>query len=136
MRGQTEAMECAEARDHFPAFDQQTFPTQVLEHLKACAVCRAELAEYRALEARLASLAAVDIQPPSWLLGIITERAAETARRRAAITRARKQLESVTTPIGEHRVAAGSALGLAVLAGAVLFGRSRRHQRVGGVRVA
>lgn len=131
MREQAKAMECAEVREHFPAFDSKQFPPGVLGHLEACEECRTELAEYRALEAELGSLAAVDIEPPAWLLGAITERVAETARRRAALARARRQLESVTTkPIGEHRVAAGSALGLAVVAGAVLFGRSRRQQRV------
>ena len=135
MREQAKTMECAEARDHFPAFDQETFSDKVLGHLEACAGCRAELAEYRALHAGLASLAAVDIRPPEWLLGAVTDRVAESARRRAALARARRQIETVTAPIGEHRVAAGSALGLAFVAGAVLLGRSRRH-RLGGVRVA
>jgi glutathione S-transferase len=135
MSEKVEVMECSHAREHFPAFDEKTFPTGVLGHLEACEGCRAELAEYRKLEAQLGSLAAMDIQPPAWLLGTVTERVAEAARRRAVIEETRKQLGRATTvttrQIGEHRVAAGSALGLAVLAGAVLFGR-RRH----GVKVA
>lgn len=130
-------MECAEAREHFPAFDEETFPPQVLEHLSSCDSCRGELAEYRALQAGLGSLASVEIQPPAWLLGAITERVAQSARRRAAIANAGKQIGTVTTrQLGEHRVAAGSALGLAVLAGAVLFGRSRRQGRVAGIKAA
>lgn len=130
------AMECAHSRELFPEFDETKFPPQVLSHLETCESCRAELAEYRELESQLGSLAAMEIQPPSWLLGTITERVAETARRRAVIEETRKQLGRATTvtsrQIGEHRVAAGSALGLAVLAGAVLFGRSRRS----GVKAA
>lgn len=130
-------MKCTQAREHFPAFDSETFPGEVLGHLESCEDCRVELAAYRALQANLGSLASVDLQPPEWLLGTITERVAEAARRRAALERTRRQLGDVTIgQIGEHRVAAGSALGLAVLAGAVLFGRSRRQHRVPGVKVA
>lgn len=135
MSEKAEVMKCAHAREHFPAFDEKAFPPGVLGHLEACESCRAELAEYRKLEAQLGSLAAIDIQPPAWLLGTVTERVAEAARRRAVIEETRKQLGRATTvttrQIGEHRVAAGSALGLAVLAGAVMFGR-RRH----GVKAA
>lgn len=136
MSEKAEVMKCAHAREHFPAFDQKAFSPQVLAHLDECEDCRTQLAEYRVLEANLASLASMDLQPPSWLLGTITERVAEAAHRRAVIEETRKQLgraTSVTTrQLGEHRVAAGSALGLVVLAGAVLFGRSKRH----GVKVA
>lgn len=136
MRKKVEAMECAHARELFPAFDEQTFPPEVLGHLEGCESCRSELAEFRTLQAHLSSLVDVEIQPPAWLLGTVTERVAEAARRRAVIEETRRQLGRATTvttrQIGEHRVAAGSALGLAVLAGAVLFGRSRR----GGVKVA
>lgn len=136
MREQAKAMKCAQVREHFPAFDSQKFSDEVLAHLNSCEGCRSELGEYRALQAGLGSLAAAPIQPPAWLLGSITERVAETARRRAAVERARRQIGDATIgQIGEHRVAAGSALGLAVLAGAVLFGRSRRH-RVAAVKVA
>ncbi|HEX2053037.1 MAG TPA: hypothetical protein VHJ78_04820, partial [Actinomycetota bacterium] len=118
-------MECEEVREQFPAFDEETFSPAALEHLGSCDSCRSELAEYRALEANLGSLASVEIQPPAWLLGAVTEKVGQTLRRRARIANAGKQLGTVTTrQLGEHRVAAGSALGLAVLAGAVLFGRS------------
>lgn len=128
-------MKCAQAREHFPAFDQEKFPAEVLGHLEHCEDCRTELAEYRELQANLGILASMDIQPPAWLLGAVTERVMETARRRAALAETRRQLERFTTkPIGEHRVAAGSALGLAVLAGALLFGRSRRSHA--GAKVA
>lgn len=131
-------MECAEAREHFPAFDEETFSPKVLEHLGSCDSCRSELAEYRALQAGLGSLASADLEPPAWLLGAITERVAQTARRRAALANAGKQIGTVTTrQIGEHRVAAGSALGIAVLAGAaLLFGRSRKQGRLAGVKAA
>ncbi|CAN5764978.1 hypothetical protein BH23ACT12_BH23ACT12_18670 [soil metagenome] len=136
MSEKAKVMECGHAREYFPAFDQETFPSQVLGHLEGCEKCRAELAEYRALEAKLGLLANMDLQPPAWLLGTITERVAETARRRAVIDETRKKFGRASTlttrQFGEHRVAAGSALGLAVLAGAVLFGRSKRH----GVKVA
>ena len=132
-------MECRQVREQFPAFEEEPFSPQVLTHLEHCENCRAELAQYRALESELASLASVEIPPPPWLLGTITERVSAAVRRRAAIRRAGARLSSVTTrQIGEHRVAAGSALGLAVLAGAVLLGRSLRQSqsRVGAVRVA
>ncbi|MEX0789991.1 MAG: hypothetical protein WD178_04370 [Actinomycetota bacterium] len=135
MSEKAEAMECVHAREHFPAFDEKTFSPQVLNHLEGCEDCRTELAEYRTLEARLGSLAAIEIEPPAWLLGTVTERVAEIARRRVVIDQTRKQLGRATTvttrQLGEHRVAAGSALGFVVVAGAVLFGR-RRH----GVKVA
>jgi anti-sigma factor RsiW len=130
-------MECKQVREHFPAFDEEKFSPPVLEHLGSCERCRAELAEYRALEANLGSLASVEISPPPWLLGAISERVGHSLRRRAAIANARRQIGTVTTrQLGEHRVAAGSALGLAVVAGAVLFGRLRRTTRVPGVKVA
>lgn len=136
MSEKVDVMECAHARELFPAFDEEKFPPAVLAHLEGCEDCRAELAEFRALADGLGSLASVDIQPPLWLLGTVTERVADTARRRAVIEETRRQLGKVTTAttrqIGEHRVAAGSALGIAVLAGALLFGRSRRN----GVKVA
>jgi anti-sigma factor RsiW len=130
-------MKCAEAREHFPAFDIEKFPAEVLGHLEHCEHCRTELAEYRELQANLGTLASMDIQPPAWLLGTVTERVMETARRRAALLETRRQLERYTTkPIGEHRVAAGSALGLAVLAGALLFGRTRKGHRPAGAKAA
>lgn len=128
-------MKCVQVREHFPAFDQSKFPAEVLGHLEHCEDCRTELAEYRELQANLGTLASMDIQPPAWLLGTVTERVMEVARRRAALAETRRQLERYTTKqIGEHRVAAGSALGLAVLAGALLFGRSRRSHA--GARAA
>lgn len=136
MSEKADAMECVKARELFPAFDEQKFPPEVLGHLEGCEECKAELSEFRALSAGLGSLATADIQPPSWLLGAIIERVAETARRRAVVEGARRQMGRVTTgasrQLGEHRVATGSALGLAMLAGALLFGRTRKH----GVKAA
>lgn len=128
-------MECADVRDKLPAIDQETFPAEVLAHVEGCKDCSAELAEYRELEANLGFLADSPVQPPAWLLGTVTERVAETARRRAALTQTRELGRATTRQIGEHRVAAGSALGLAVL-GAVLLGRSRRSHRVPAVSAA
>ena len=129
-------MECRKVREQFPAFDEEEFSPQVLAPLQSCESCRSELARFRALGVELASLAGVEIPPPTWLLGSITEKVAAHARRRAALRSAGRRLNETSRQLGEHRVAAGSALGLAVLAGAVLLGRSRRHSRLGAVRVA
>lgn len=124
-------MECVHVREHLPAFDEQLFSTEVLEHLEACPDCRTVLGEYRELQAGLSFLGTTAIQPPAWLLGTVTERVADRLRRRSALLQSSTQIKQATHSLNEHRAAtAGSALGVALLAGAVLFGRSRRNRPV------
>ncbi len=117
-------MECSEVRAHLSAFDEKTPPMkEIAMHLQSCEACRAEQERYRELQAALAALEAMPVEPPAWLVGSITERTMERMRRVTAIKATGRQ-------IGEHRVAAGgAAILLAGLAGAVMVGRSRRRAR-------
>jgi hypothetical protein len=115
-------MECGEVREHLSAFDDKTAPIKEISiHLDSCASCRAEQERYRQLQKAMAALEATPIEPPGWLLGALTERTLERMRRVAAIKATGRQ-------IGEHRVAAGGAILLAGLAGAVVVGRSKRRR--------
>lgn len=117
-------MECDEVREHLSAFEESIPPMkEVAAHLAGCSACQEERERYRELRAAMAALEAMPVEPPAWLLGSLTERTMERMRRVAAIKATGRQ-------IGEHRVAAGgAAILLAGLAGAVVFGRSRRRSR-------
>lgn len=129
-------MECSEVREHLPAFDEEVLSPDVLSHLAACEQCRSILKLYRELDAGLACLATLDIEPPAWLLEALTEAVAQRLRRKAVVMATSRQLSRATTrQIGEHRLAAGGAL---LLAGVALLvkGRSRRRVRPAGAKIA
>lgn len=114
-------MECEQIWEDLPAFDNQAFSVEVTEHIEQCDDCREMLEQYRELSLELAALEAIDVSPPAWLEAAIIESTMERLRRTAALRAASRQL-------GEHRgVAAGGAILLAGLAGAILVGRSRKR---------
>lgn len=117
-------MECYQIREYLPAFDEQAYEATVLEHLQECESCRAQLQQYRELGSELSALSGYDLVPPPGLEAAIIEATLERLRRTAALRAASRQL-------GEHRgVAAGGALLLAGVAGAILFNVRHRKQRV------
>lgn len=117
-------MECYQIREYLPAFDEQADDAAVREHLQDCESCRAQLKQYRDLGRELSALAGYDLVPPAGLEAAIIEATLERLRRTAALRAASRQL-------GEHRgVAAGGALLLAGVAGAILFNARQRKQRV------
>lgn len=121
-------MECREVREYLPAYAEQAggpLAREVDRHLAGCSGCRAELEQHSEIRAALGGLANQMVEPPSWLLGTLTETITEKAARREAI---RNAAEKVTNP---KVVVTGSALVAAGLAGVlVMRGRRRRHRTV------
>lgn len=132
-------MNCRDAVDQFPGLaDAAGIPAgsqarALSAHLSSCVACRAELAQYRELNAALATLAARTIDPPAWLLPSLLD---GVARRNAR----RHPIPAATAALTRPRVAAagGAAILLAGLAtgAVVLLGRHRRHGVPAGFRAA
>ena len=115
-------MECGEVREHLSAFDEKTPPMKEISlHLEGCEGCREEQKRFQELGAAMRALEAAPLEPPAWLLASLTETTLERLRRMAAIRATGKQ-------IGEHRLAAGGAILLAGVAGALFVGRRRSRR--------
>ncbi|MDQ4149007.1 MAG: hypothetical protein M3164_03290 [Actinomycetota bacterium] len=118
-------MQCSELEQYLIAHHDVLMldlPPEVREHLEACPRCRLEFEHNRKIAAELAGLADVELEPPIWLLGTVTETTIDHLRRRQAIRATGKQL-------ARPRVLAGGALLIAGLAGALLVrGRVRRSR--------
>jgi len=112
-------MNCREVRDYLPAYDEASVGPRselVNMHLKSCEDCRSELHSYRELGAGLNSLATQTIEPPSWLLGTITETISDKVVRVAAL---RARAMALATP----KFVAGGAIVVAGILGAALLKR-------------
>lgn len=112
-------MNCREVRDYLPAYDEASVGPRaelVGSHLKSCEACRSELQSYRELAAGLESLVGQTVEPPSWLLGTITETISDRVTK-VAVLRARAI--ALATP----KAIAGGAIVAAGLVGAVLLRR-------------
>ena len=97
-------------------------PPEVRDHFDTCPHCRLELEQNRTVAAHLANLADVELEPPVWLLGTVTETVVDHLRRRQALLATGKQL-------AKPRVLAGGALLIAGVAGALLVrGRVRKSR--------
>lgn len=119
-------MGCREVREYLPAYVELSGGPRselVDHHLRTCASCRAELEQFRELSSDLSGLADHVVEPPSWLLGTLTETVAEKASKVAAF---RAKTEKVTDP----KVIAGGAILVAGVAGALMV-RGRRRRRRG-----
>ncbi len=112
-------MNCREVEDYLPAYDDASVGPRaelVGLHLKSCESCRSELQSYRELAAGLESLVGQTVEPPSWLLGTITETVSGRVTK-VAVLRARAI--ALATP----KAIAGGAIVAAGLVGAVLLRR-------------
>ena len=122
-------MECREGREYLPAYVEQaggSLAREVDRPLATCTGCSAELDQHREMQSALGVLATTQtIEPPSWLLGTLTDTITQRAARRETIRNA-------TQRVREPRVVVtGGALVAAGLAGALLMrGRRRRRRTV------
>lgn len=123
-------MECREVREYLPAYsDPDGAPRSdaVDNHLETCAECRGELVQYRTMNSDLITLSEQSIEPPSWLLGTLTETVVEKAEQIAIARELRRQL---TDP-----KIVGGALLAAGVAGVIFVGSRRRKKRTIGRRL-
>ncbi len=116
-------MECREVREYLPAYNElaRDLRSFIRRHLDGCPDCRAELERYREVQAGLGGLAAIAIEPPSWLLPAVTETVVERAQRRQV---AREAVRRTTDP----KVIVGGAIVVAGLVGAGIASRRRRRR--------
>ena len=118
-------MECREVRELLPAYDELAGSLQLTaidRHLTGCTGCRTTLEQYRALSGELAELRHLLVEPPSWLLGTLTDAVAEAVGHQAT---AHARRERLTTP----RILAGGAMLTAAGVVGALVAWQRRHRR-------
>lgn len=121
-------MECREVREYLPAYVEQaggSLARDVDRHLATCTECSAELEQHREMQSALGVLATQTLEPPSWLLGTLTDTITQRAARRETIRNAAQRVREPKV------VVTGGALVAAGLAGALLMrGRRRRRRTV------
>src|SRR5688500_2016159 len=83
--GRKRSMECREVREYLPAYVEQAggpHAREVDRHLAGCRDCSTELKQHQEMQAALGVLSQEMLEPPSWLLGTLTETVTQKAARR------------------------------------------------------
>lgn len=123
-------MNCAEVRECLAAYHEQLEEARdasVEGHLSTCSGCRIDLARYRELGLRLASLAEDLMEPPPWLLPTLIDAVEGVRSQHHSL--GRRALRA-PAQLADPRVAlAGGALLMAGVAGAVAIRVHRRRRR-------
>lgn len=117
-------MQCRHAREYLPSYADGTGARHLIveEHLRGCAACKSELEGYRQMVGDLGRMSEQMIEPPSWLLGAVTETVSEKAGRIAAMRERTRQLS-------DPKVITGGAVVVAGVLGALLIRGRRRRTR-------